>query len=339
MQNRRLEAGSREEVMQQVRDKDRLRQEIMGKAAQFEDAVDYYSGEEDESSNKLDNDQDEDLEDDCDAENPKLLGTLPFRKRTIQQDSYIDSGDDNDNDKEEKTDEVDEIFADSEQPLGDKHMIGRRRFAPVNPLNKPEDVVSETIIVTSNNPSKNKKQILKKNKQEKPTKLENLFAAEDDDQEGLDEKTKEQLDVIRRAFAEDKVFKQFEAKKIAEVEQDTPKDVDLTLPGWGAWGGIGIAPAKGKVILKKKDGIDPKKRLDAKLANVIIHEKRSKKSLKLMVDKVPYPFKTREEYERSLKNPIGKEWNCATNFKKKITPRVQVRVGSIIDPIKFTKNK
>jgi U3 small nucleolar RNA-associated protein 14 len=57
-----------------------------------------------------------------------------------------------------------------------------------------------------------------------------------------------------------------------------------------------------------------------------------------MVGKIPYPFKTREEYEASLGKPVGKEWNCATNYVKKITPRIQVKVGSIIDPIKFTSN-
>lgn len=143
--------------------------------------------------------------------------------------------------------------------------------------------------------------------------------------------------MIKEAFASDNVFTQFQAQKEAEIQADAPKEVDLTLPGWGSWAGQGLpAPAMGRVI-KKVPGLDPKKRRDAQMKHVIIHEKRAKKVGKLMVDKVPFPFKSREEYERSLNTPVGKEWNPQTNYVSRIRPRIQVKVGSIIDPIKFVK--
>lgn len=36
------------------------------------------------------------------------------------------------------------------------------------------------------------------------------------------------------------------AEKEAIIDKDTPKDIDLTLPGWGSWGGPGIKVTKRK---------------------------------------------------------------------------------------------
>jgi U3 small nucleolar RNA-associated protein 14 len=48
---------------------------------------------------------------------------------------------------------------------------------------------------------------------------------------------------------------------------------------------------------------------------------------------VPYPFKTREQYEASLRNPLGKEWNTHEVFQKLTMPRVTTKMGAIIDPL------
>lgn len=63
------------------------------------------------------------------------------------------------------------------------------------------------------------------------------------------------------------------------MDQEKPQDEDLTLPGWGSWGGIGIAPKKNVVVKKAKpgQGVNEDKRKDAKLKHVIINEKRLKK--------------------------------------------------------------
>ncbi len=46
-------------------------------------------------------------------------------------------------------------------------------------------------------------------------------------------------------------------------------------------------------------------RIDARLANVIISERRIKTSAKFKISDIPHPFTTVEEYERSLQMPLG----------------------------------
>ncbi len=49
---------------------------------------------------------------------------------------------------------------------------------------------------------------------------------------------------IAEAFATDDVVDEFSVEKKAIMERDKPKDIDLTLPGWGEWGGTNMKPSK-----------------------------------------------------------------------------------------------
>ena len=51
---------------------------------------------------------------------------------------------------------------------------------------------------------------------------------------------------IAQAFASDDVIEEFRQEKKSTEERDKPKDIDLTLPGWGSWAGAGIIPSKRK---------------------------------------------------------------------------------------------
>ena len=75
------------------------------------------------------------------------------------------------------------------------------------------------------------------------------------------------------------------------------------------------------------------RRRDAALKNVIISEKRDKKASKFTVSGVPFPFKTREQFERSVRTPLGPEWNTVASHGSAIAPRVKVAKGAIIEPI------
>ena len=101
-----------------------------------------------------------------------------------------------------------------------------------------------------------------------------------------------------------------------------------------------------KISKKKKEhmkpvsirkGLDPIKRQDKSLQHVIINEKRNRRATKYMVNDVPYPFETREQYEQSIRVPIGKEWNTAHMFGKMTLPRIKKTDGAVIQPIKFVK--
>lgn len=56
-----------------------------------------------------------------------------------------------------------------------------------------------------------------------------------------------------------------------------------------------------------------------------------------MVSEVPYPFTSREQYERSLRQPIGGEWNTSQSVRAMTRPAVVVRAGVAVNPMKLGK--
>lgn len=52
---------------------------------------------------------------------------------------------------------------------------------------------------------------------------------------------------------------------------------------------------------------------------------------------MPYPFTSREQYERSLRQPIGHEWNTSRSVREMTRPAVIVPAGSIVAPMKLGK--
>jgi len=86
-----------------------------------------------------------------------------------------------------------------------------------------------------------------------------------------------QEDLLQRSFAVDAFEQDFIAEMQAAIEEDAPKEENLTLPGWGAWTGQGVKRlAAEKKLVKKIPGLEESKRKDAKLKNVVISEKRVK---------------------------------------------------------------
>ena len=71
---------------------------------------------------------------------------------------------------------------------------------------------------------------------------------------------------------------------------------------------------------------------------MIISEKRIKRAAHLKLAQVPYPFTSREQYERAMARPIGREWNTAASVRAATRPEVSVRAGVAIAPITKTKD-
>ena len=143
-------------------------------------------------------------------------------------------------------------------------------------------------------------------------------------------------DLVRKAFAGDDVVANFEIEKEEKIESEEEKIVDDTLAGWGSWVGAGIgkkAQRRNKNrILSKQEGVPKAKRQDARLDKVIINEKRVKKNAKYLASQLPHPFETRQQYERSLRLPVGPEWTTKTTFQAATKPRVLMKQG-IITPM------
>ncbi|CAH0564951.1 unnamed protein product [Brassicogethes aeneus] len=162
------------------------------------------------------------------------------------------------------------------------------------------------------------------------TAIPNLLTNEDE------ENTINQRDIIMEAFEDDDIVEDFNKEKIEEIEKDKPKDVDLSLPGWGNWGGTGIVPSKRK---KKRFIIKaPAKmpRRDDNKGSLIINENTNTKVKEHLVADVPFPFSTVKDFEASIRAPISNSFVPETAFKRYIEPAVKTKMGTIIEPVTKT---
>ena len=57
------------------------------------------------------------------------------------------------------------------------------------------------------------------------------------------------------------------------------------------------------------------RRQDAKLAHVIISERYDKKASKYGTPSVPFPYNAKEVYERSMRQPLGRDYNTDSSFR------------------------
>nr|XP_043610668.1 U3 small nucleolar RNA-associated protein 14 [Erigeron canadensis] len=163
---------------------------------------------------------------------------------------------------------------------------------------------------------------------------------------GTDYELPSQDDLIRRAFAGDNVEKDFEMAKQEVMNEENPEpEKPVMLPGWGQWTRIQKKRGPPSWMLaehiraKKKRDEDLKKRPDAHLKHVIISEKVDKKAEKLQTKVLPYPFKNKEHHERSLRMPLGPEFNPVTTIGELNRPEVKKTPGVKIAPITLKKRK
>ncbi|XP_021566718.1 U3 small nucleolar RNA-associated protein 14 homolog A isoform X2 [Carlito syrichta] len=183
-----------------------------------------------------------------------------------------------------------------------------------------------------------------KKKKEQMIDLQNLLSTKSPSVKSLavpttleemdDEEERDQKQMIKEAFAGDDVIRDFLKEKRESMEASKPKDVDLTLPGWGEWGGMGLKPSTKKrrrFLIKAPEG-PPRK--DKNLPNVIINEKRNIHAAAHQVQVLPYPFTHHSQFERTIQTPIGSTWNTQRAFQKLTTPKVVTKPGHIIKPIK-----
>ncbi|XP_012969220.1 U3 small nucleolar RNA-associated protein 14 homolog B [Mesocricetus auratus] len=140
--------------------------------------------------------------------------------------------------------------------------------------------------------------------------------------------------IIKEAFAGDDVIREFLKEKSEAVEANKSKDLDLTLPGWGEWVGVGLNPSakKRRRFLVKAPESFPRK--DKNLPNVIINEKRNIHAAAHQVQAVPHPFTHHQQFERTIQNPIGYTWNTQRAFQKLTVPKVSTKLGHLIKPLK-----
>ncbi|KAH9082258.1 Utp14-domain-containing protein [Lactarius deliciosus] len=212
-----------------------------------------------------------------------------------------------------------------------------------NPWLSPRD--SDSVAKAKNKLRKRQRETEDEGSRRTRARTSDSNSDEDDEVEEQEERLKrrgagrkynafEQKDLVTMAFAGDNVVEEFEETKRREIEDDAPREVDTSLPGWGAWGGQGTRKAPPKPhLIKKIAGITPQSRADFGKAHVIISEKRDKKAAKYLVQDLPYPYTGKTQFERSLENPLGKEWNTRTATQRATLPKITKKMGTIIKPL------
>lgn len=163
-----------------------------------------------------------------------------------------------------------------------------------------------------------------------------------------DLKRDQQEYLIARAFAADEVDEDFlKAKEFQTESIMKPVDKNNTLPGWGEWGGederlnarhkakLEVSAMERKI---KKSNL-MKARADAQLENVIINHDVDLIADRHMLHMVPRPFSNGAEFSRSMRQPLGPEWNSSLSFKEGTQPRITTAQGVAIDPLDLTSQK
>ncbi|NXT90482.1 UT14A protein, partial [Anhinga rufa] len=143
----------------------------------------------------------------------------------------------------------------------------------------------------------------------------------------------DQRGVITEAFAGDDVVADFRREKRKAEQAAKPQPVNLVLPGWGEWAGTGLKPSAKKIkrFLLKPSPAPP--RQDQHLPHVIISERRNIHAAAHQVNELPFPFERYQQFEQSIRTPVGATWNTQRAFQKLTAPRVVTRAGHIIQPI------
>ncbi|KAK5703648.1 hypothetical protein LTR17_021924 [Elasticomyces elasticus] len=145
----------------------------------------------------------------------------------------------------------------------------------------------------------------------------------------------------RRAFAGDDVELAFSAEKAADAAEEDVQESSNYMPGWGSWAGTGLSKSIRKSNTKAAHnplfktrlpggGVGMDQRRDKGKANVIVSEKMERKGKKYLAPVLPHGFGRKEEYEGSLRVPVGPEWSTKEVFQRGTRPRVVVRPGGVV---------
>ncbi|EFX03114.1 small nucleolar ribonucleoprotein complex subunit putatrive [Grosmannia clavigera kw1407] len=157
-------------------------------------------------------------------------------------------------------------------------------------------------------------------------------------------------DLLRQALGDDDAEAEFEREKqrvateeaeaaAAEAQGGSRKRGADFLPGWGSWSGEGISKRSAKrdqnrletkTAASKDKKPKPVARRDDKLERVIISERRVQKNAKYLASQLPHQFETKNQYERSLRLPVGPEWGTKTAFQDSIKPRLLAKQGVVL---------
>ncbi|XP_073966514.1 U3 small nucleolar RNA-associated protein 14 homolog A [Choristoneura fumiferana] len=136
---------------------------------------------------------------------------------------------------------------------------------------------------------------------------------------------------IEEVFEEDDVVDSFRQEKEDEINKDKPEDIDLSLPGWGSWGGKGVKAPKRRKNRFITKGAPKMPRRDENKGDVIIKEFKDPKLAVHKVTNVPFPFTSVKDYEASIRAPLGNTFVTEKAHQQLIKPSVITKAGAVIE--------
>ncbi|XP_077274940.1 U3 small nucleolar RNA-associated protein 14 homolog A-like isoform X1 [Temnothorax americanus] len=163
------------------------------------------------------------------------------------------------------------------------------------------------------------------------TQLPDLTTGGDEDSEQEEETRK----IMSEAFADDDVVEEFRKEQEEEMKKSQPQDIDLSLPGWGNWGGPNVkknkqARKKSRFILTVPKVVSRKPENQGK---VIVFEHENEKLKKHLVKELPYPFTRVKDFEASIRAPISRTFVPMNAHLRLIQPTVKTKLGQVIEPM------
>lgn len=160
----------------------------------------------------------------------------------------------------------------------------------------------------------------------------NNYSDNIDDEENESRAAAEKTMTISEAFAEDDIVADFVQEKDDEKKKDIQENIDMTLPGWGSWGGTGIKKAtKNKRFLLKFPKEIPRR--DDNKDRVILYEDSNEKIKSHLVSDLPFPFTSVSDFEASIRAPIGNEFVTQIAHKALTKPPITTKLGTVIEPM------
>lgn len=169
----------------------------------------------------------------------------------------------------------------------------------------------------------------------KPKYLNTALPGNDNEVDELDDDDEQVVPKVNmeEVFEEDDVVASFRQEKEDEINKDRPEEINLTLPGWGSWGGIGVKAPKRKKNRFITKHAEKMPRRDENKGDIIIKEYKDPKLSIHKVKEVPYPFQSVKEYEASIRAPLGNTFIPEKAHKKLIKPSMTTKAGVIIEPM------
>ncbi|KAI9527584.1 hypothetical protein NQZ68_028806 [Dissostichus eleginoides] len=143
----------------------------------------------------------------------------------------------------------------------------------------------------------------------------------------------DQRGLIKEAFAGDDVVSDFLKDKRKQEDAAKPQVVDLSLPGWGEWGGTNLKPSRNKRRRFRIKTAPPPPRRDQCLPSIIMSEKRNSSISLHQVNSLPFPFQNHAQFESTIRAPLGRTWNTEQTVRKISKPKVVTQLGAIIEPM------